>query len=317
MPPTDLDQEPTQLQGLAHERRARTARRLRHIGLLVLVAVIAVAAFVVFRSQAHGGIGEATSTTSKRTTTSSTTAVTTTTTLPPVPTSVPGITVGPLVGGPGPVPVIHRVPTTDPVVFITIDDGVTAEPDALNVIRDTKLPVTLFLNQIYLHRNGDYFRQLQDLGAVIGSHTTTHENLRGKDPAFQHGRICDLVPEFEGRFGTAPEMFRPPYGNFDPVTIQQAASCGIRYVLLWSAVGDSGNIVTAEGPLRAGDIILLHFKPGLGLRLRNIVSQIQAAGLRPARLIDYMRSAPPAPPSAPTTSVVALPETGAAVPPTG
>lgn len=314
MPPLDVDRDRMATSGLADGRRSGSARTLRRVGMVLGIAVVAVVAVLLVTNHDRG-TDSATAVGRRHRRTTTTTA--TTTTLPPVPTSVPGVTVGPLVGGPGPIPVIHRIPTTDPVVFITIDDGVTADPDALTVIRDMKVPVTLFLNQMYLHHNGAYFRQLEDLGAVIESHTTSHANLRGKDPAFQHAQICDLVPEFESRFGAVPDMFRPPYGNYDPVTLQEAASCGVRYVLEWSAVGDSGSLVMADGPLRAGDIILLHFKPGLGLKLRNILSQVQAAGLHPGRLADYLRSAPPAPPSAPSTTVVALPETGAAVPPAG
>ena len=294
---------------------------MRRLGSVVAVLLLAaVGSLLVLRSLDGARTAEVTSTTVHPTTprpTPTPTTTSTTTTLPPVPTSVPGVTVGPLVGGPGPIPMIHRVPTTDPVVFITIDDGVTGDPGALDVIRDQRMPVTMFLNQMYLRHNVDYFRQIQALGGVVGSHTTSHANLKGKDPAFQHAQICDLVPEFQDRFGAVPDMFRPPYGNYDPVTIAEAASCGVKYVVLWSATGDSGSIVTADGPLRAGDIILLHFKPGLGLRLIHILDQIKAAGLRPAPLADYLRSAPPAPPAAPTTTVLPLPETGAAVPPAG
>ncbi len=101
--------------------------------------------------------------------------------------------------------------------------------------------------------------------------------------------------QFDELFGHMPTLFRPPYGNYDLTTLQQAASCGITTALHWSAEADSGHIVTADGPLRAGDIILMHFKPGLGLKLISVLQQIQAAGLRPAQLNDYVISAPPAP----------------------
>lgn len=161
--------------------------------------------------------------------------------------------------------------------------------------------MTLFLNQSYFARNADYFRRLQDAGAVLGAHTSTHAELRGRDAAFQHAEICDMVAEFRDRFGRAPTLFRPPYGSYDAATLQQAASCGFTAALHWSAVADSGSIVTADGPLRAGDIVLLHFRPGLVLRLYTVLTQIQAAGLRPASLSDYLDSAPPAPPAAPAT----------------
>ena len=192
-------------------------------------------------------------------------------------------------------PVLHRIPTTDPVVFLTIDDGAYPDQLALDLIRDHKIPVTLFLNQNMFRANSAYFQQLQAAGAVIGSHTSTHPNLRGRDAGFQHAEICDMNAQFDELFGHMPTLFRPPYGNYDLTTLQQAASCGITTALHWSAEADSGHIVTADGPLRAGDIILMHFKPGLGLKLISVLQQIQAAGLRPAQLNDYVISAPPAP----------------------
>ncbi|HNJ22630.1 MAG TPA: polysaccharide deacetylase family protein [Microthrixaceae bacterium] len=311
MPPTDLEETRAPEPGLADVRRARSARRLRAVLVVTALVVVVVAGgLAVVATRSGGGTGgtgssaggEGPSSERSRSTASTSTPTTApTTTAPPVPTSVPGVTVGPLVGGPGPIPVVHRVPTTDPVVFITIDDGAFADEDALKLIGEHRIPVTLFLNQSYFAANADYFRRLQDSGAVLGAHTSTHAELRGRDAAFQHAEICDMVAEFRDRFGRAPTLFRPPYGSYDATTLQQAASCGFTAALHWSAVADSGSIVTADGPLRAGDIVLLHFRPGLVLRLYTVLTQIQAAGLRPASLSDYLDSAPPAPPAAPAT----------------
>jgi peptidoglycan/xylan/chitin deacetylase (PgdA/CDA1 family) len=42
-------------------------------------------------------------------------------------------------------PVIYRVATTQPVVFLTIDDGWVRDPQVINFIRDHQLPATVFL----------------------------------------------------------------------------------------------------------------------------------------------------------------------------
>ena len=273
--------------------------------LVVCLAALAVPAYLVFRSSDVETSAPSTTTpsTTRPVTQPSTTSTTvpptvaTTSTLPPPPAvaPVPGITVGTLTDGPGPIPIVHRVPTLDPVVFITIDDGVTPDPGALQVIRDQHVPVTLFLTQMYMKANADYFRQLQAAGAVIESHSITHTNLRGKDEATQQREICGPSADYAGRFGVTPDLFRPPYGKWDDATIRLAAGCGMRAVVHWSATFDAGTLSTMGGPLRPGDIILLHFKPGLGLGLQALLAQIQASGLRPAQLADYIRSAPPAP----------------------
>jgi peptidoglycan/xylan/chitin deacetylase (PgdA/CDA1 family) len=317
----------------ADARRAelrRTYRRRRVAAMavvLVLVAVIAVPTYLVLGRPADRALRTSAATPARSTTTTTTPTTVAPTTAPPTtvaPTTVPvvnapavapvpGITVGPLTEGPGPIPVVHRIPTTDPVVFITIDDGATADQGALDVLRKGSIPTTLFLTQRFVTTNADYFRSLQATGATVQSHSITHQSLRGKDEATQRQEICGPSAQYTQLFGAAPELFRPPYGNWDDTTIRVAASCGMRAVVHWSATYDSGQLATVGGPLRAGDIILLHFKPGLGWNLAGLLNQITAAGLRPAPLLDYIRSAPPAPvpaapaPGTPATTMAPLP----------
>src|SRR5690606_4389237 len=42
-------------------------------------------------------------------------------------------------------PVIDRVPTRDKVVFLTHDDGAGADPRLIDLVRERRLPVALFL----------------------------------------------------------------------------------------------------------------------------------------------------------------------------
>jgi peptidoglycan/xylan/chitin deacetylase (PgdA/CDA1 family) len=309
-------------------QRTYRHRRLAVFGVIVLCAAALLApAYAVWNSDLLSAKGDDTAspttvarpTRSTTSTTSTVPATTAPTTAPPttVPAAnaapavaTPGITVGPLTEGPGPIPVVHRIPTFDKVVFITIDDGVTADPLALQIIRDQHVPVTMFLTQRYMPTNQDYFKQLIASGAVLASHSITHQSLRGKDEPTQRREICGPSADYAQRFGITPDLFRPPYGNWDPLTVQIAASCGMRAVVHWSATYDAGTLATTGGPLRAGDIILLHFKPGLGLNLTALLAQIQAAGLHPAQLADYIRSAPKA--GAPPAAVAPAP--GPAVP---
>lgn len=318
-------------------RRTYRRRRLAAAGVVVVVAAALVApVYAVFdgdstRSvRADTAAASASLSSTRRATTAAPTTVTPTTAAPttvtpttaapttvtpeangtPAAAPVAGINVGPLSGGPGPIPVVHRIPTSDPVVFITIDDGVTPEPAALDVIRARQVPVTLFLTQNFVPRAADYFRSLQAAGATIESHSITHQNLRGKDEPTQQREVCGPTPQYTELFGTPPELFRPPYGDWDDTTVRVAAGCGMKAVVHWSATFDGGTLSTAGGPLRPGDIILLHFKPGLGINLSVLLDQIAAAGLRPARLADYVRSAPPTPapvPGAPATTAPAVP----------
>jgi peptidoglycan/xylan/chitin deacetylase (PgdA/CDA1 family) len=86
--------------------------------------------------------------------------------------------------------------------------------------------------------------------------------------------------------------FRPPYGNYDANTLTAAASCGLKAVIWWSATFDKGQLALQQQPLSRGEIILMHFNDHLIEDLKAVMAQLQAAGLRPAQLTDYLDAAP-------------------------
>jgi len=85
-------------------------------------------------------------------------------------------------------------------------------------------------------------------------------------------------------FGTTPA--RPPYGSVNQ-TVQVAASqAGLRYAVLWSASLCQGAFSAYDDrkPLRAGEIVILHWIPGLYSSLVQLLNLASAQGLHPAPL---------------------------------
>lgn len=207
-------------------------------------------------------------------------ALATTTTRPPS-------TIRPLVTTGGLAPVITRVETTDPVVFLTIDDGHTRSPELPGVLRELDVPATLFLNDGPVARGAAFFRSLPD--TVVESHTQSHADLRGLPEARQRAEICGNADTVARAFGRRPLLFRPPYGNYDDATRRAAAACGMAAVVLWEETVDGDTLrFRHTRRVRPGDIVLLHFRPGLAEELRQVVRRIEAAGLRIALLEDYL-----------------------------
>ena len=230
-----------------------------------------------------------TSTTAPPTTTTSL-SPTTTTTVPPSTTTTPPPVAAQSFGGsarPGEAPILTRVETSDPVVFVTIDDGNVRSADAAAAIAELGIPVSLFLVDGPISAGAGYFAGLP--GAVVESHTRTHPDLRTLSLAGQRQEICGNAETIAGAFGRSPVLFRPPYGNYDGNTPRAAADCGMVAIVLWEVVVDHGRVrhrTTTQ--LRPGDIVLFHFEDGLGDSLRMFADQVQAAGLRIARLEDYL-----------------------------
>ena len=185
-----------------------------------------------------------------------------------------------------------RVPTTQPVAFLTIDDGGgTRTADALELIKRAKIPVTLFLNSPAAASYSAYFKAIKDTGASIQNHTVTHRKLKGQTYSFQHKEINDCANRIQEVFGVRPYMFRPPFGEYDAVTLKAARDCGMRVSFFWRQTVNDGIVRYQAGDtVRPGDVMLMHFRPNLADDLLASLKAIHRSGLTPARLEDYLPS---------------------------
>lgn len=250
--------------------RTQAVRRLR---ALVIVSSATLAANALIAAAADEPSTEPAAATSPSTTT----------------TTPPPMTIRPLtsMAPPGHAPVITRVETTDPVVFVTIDDGFVRAPEVTAVLDELDMPVTLFLVDRPVLDHAGYFGSLP--GAVVESHSRSHADLRGMPEDAQRAEICDNADTIGRSLGRAPVLFRPPYGNHDVATQRAAAACRMAAIVLWEQSVERGEMrFRSAREIRPGDIILLHFRPELPGELRMVADRVAAAGLRVARLEDYL-----------------------------
>lgn len=190
----------------------------------------------------------------------------------------------------GSVPVVRRIPTDKPYVFITMDDGATKDPDALDLIKDSGGHPVLFLNQKYVKGHEAYFKAILDsTGAVLGDHTVDHPDLRGKPYEFQRKEICDDADDLQRGLGQRPTLFRPPYGIYDANTLKAAAACGMRAAVLWTAAVNDGVVQFQVGDkLRPGDVVLMHFRKTFKEDYTAFVERAKKDGLTPVPLADFL-----------------------------
>ena len=190
----------------------------------------------------------------------------------------------------GSVPVIRRIPTDKPYVFITVDDGAVADPNAQRLIQQSGGHLMLFLNQKYVKGREAYFKAIMDsTGSVLGDHTVDHPNLRGKPFDFQRQEICGDADDLRHALGQRPTLFRPPFGLYDATTLKAAASCGMRAAVLWSAAVNDGVVQFQAGTkLRPGDIVLMHFRKTFTADYTAFVQQAKKDGLIPVPLPDFL-----------------------------
>ena len=243
-------------------------------------------------------------TTSSTTTTSTTTTVprTTTTTAPPTTTTeapklrVPGLGL-PKQPAPQPValpptgsaPVFSRIPTTNKVIFLGIDDGMVRDPAVAELLKQANVPFTMFLQQGMAEEGADYFRQLQEYGGVVESHTVTHANLFTVSATQMQNEVCGTLDPYQNLFGRRPTLFRPPYGNTNSNVQAAAASCGYKAIVLWKGSTNDGRFDLQDGTqLTPGDVVLLHFRTDLATNLQKVFEVCKQQGFAIASLQDYL-----------------------------
>src|SRR5262249_43411348 len=158
----------------------------------------------------------------------------------------------------------YEIPTTQPVAFLTIDDGVVKHPLALALMQAAKVRVTLFLTTNYVAENKDYFRALRDTGcATIQDHTVSHPDLTSLGYQSSKDQLCQARDNLANWYGKTPNLFRPPYGNVNSSVLKAAWDCGLQAGFYWRETVDAGNVYYQRdtGRIHAGDIILMHFRP--------------------------------------------------------
>ncbi|WP_189958492.1 polysaccharide deacetylase family protein [Streptomyces alanosinicus] len=190
--------------------------------------------------------------------------------------------------------VVDHVPTHDRVVFLTYDDGAEKDPRFVDMVRELRLPVSIFLADSATGPDYGHFASLRKLGAGIQNHTLDHRALAGLPYAGQRAEICGQQARLRSRLRVRPRLFRPPYASYDTTTLRAAADCGISTVVLWRAAMTPTDLVYIRGKhrLRAGDIILVGPDETSAAPLRErttqVLRRVQQRGLTVGRLEDYL-----------------------------
>jgi peptidoglycan/xylan/chitin deacetylase (PgdA/CDA1 family) len=193
-----------------------------------------------------------------------------------------------------PLPVVSRVPTRDKVVFLTYDDGAEQDERFVDMVRELRLPVSMFLTDSVVGPGYGHFARLRSVGASVQNHTLDHPALRGLPYAGQRAEICGQQDKLRARFGIRPHLLRPPYGVYDRTTLRAATDCGLTAVVLWRASMEDGRLTYTGGERRLGpgDIVSVASRETTGLtlveRTARLLREIQGRGLTVGRLEDYL-----------------------------
>ena len=172
-------------------------------------------------------------------------------------------------------------------VYLTIDDGWFPSASLLRLMQRTHLPVMAFLIAQAAKEQPAYWRAFAAAGGLIEDHTATHPDLQALSLGQAEGEWRVPIADYPTWFGVpAPVLGRPPYGAVNARVRAAAWAAGLRELVMWDAEWLPGKgIETWNGaPLGAGDIILLHWVPGVGGEVAGLLKSLAAQGLHPAML---------------------------------
>jgi peptidoglycan/xylan/chitin deacetylase (PgdA/CDA1 family) len=170
-------------------------------------------------------------------------------------------------------------------IYITIDDGWTPSTQVLALMHQNYLPITAFLIVDAAKKNLSYWKSFVAAGGIVGDHTVSHPYLTKLTLSRATAQWKQARTTLGRWLGQTPVMGRPPYGAFDHTVEVAAARGGLTALAGWSATMSGNRIETWNGkPLSPGEIVILHWVPGLGQQLATLVAAIRTLHLNPMPL---------------------------------
>jgi peptidoglycan/xylan/chitin deacetylase (PgdA/CDA1 family) len=197
-------------------------------------------------------------------------------------------------------PVIDHIPTDQKICFLTIDDGGEKDPAFLAMVKDFRIPFTMFLADCFIRTDYEYFAKLRDTGySTIQNHTQSHPNMVTLSAQRQLAEITGQQQKLQKTYNTTPYLFRAPFGNSNQATQQACKQNGIKAICYWRASFQKQGFQwqAADKKLRPGDILLAHFRgphangagwPQMHELMTNLFRIVQEQGFTFARLEDYV-----------------------------
>lgn len=180
-------------------------------------------------------------------------------------------------------PIVSRLHTTQPVVFLTIDDGAHKDPSDAAMMKDNHVKASIFLAKTFIDKNPAFFKQYLAAGSLIENHTLTHDLRMVRHQGYdrQKEEICGMADYEEAQYGRRPVLFRPPGGAYNETMQRAAHDCGMKAVVTWMATVNNGAVQYQIGDrLQPGDIVLMHFRPTFKEDLQAFIDAAAVAGLR-------------------------------------
>jgi len=154
-----------------------------------------------------------------------------------------------------------------------------------------RIPATFFMSGKWMARHDAEVDHLLGMGFFeVGTHGEVHAHLPMHDAEEQRTEILGPVKRLREHYAHEATLFRPPYGEYNDVTVAVVNMLGLRFVQWNIESGDPDPTASAEQILarvaaraKPGSIIIFHAN-GKGTHTRRVIEQLTSDILPRKRL---------------------------------
>jgi peptidoglycan-N-acetylglucosamine deacetylase len=201
--------------------------------------------------------------------------------------------------------VITSGPPACPTIALTFDlcpvrKGAGYDQALIEYLIDHKIPATFFMSGQWMAKHDSEVEQLLGIGFFeVGTHGEAHAHLPMHNADEQRTEIAGPVKLLSEHYAHEAVLFRPPFGEYNDVTLDVVRALGLRFIQWNIESGDPDPTLSAEQIVariakraKGGSIIVLHAN-GKGKYTRQVVQRLTTEvlpdkGLTPATVSDLL-----------------------------
>lgn len=212
--------------------------------------------------------------------------------------------------GAGSAQVVRSGPPSCPGVALTFDlcpvrNEAGYDEALVEYLTRHRIPATFFLSGKWMAKHHDAVQHLLGIEYFeIGTHGQVHAHLPLQTAAQQREEIRRPVTRLQEHYARKATLFRPPYGEYDDLTVEVVKALGLRFIQWSIESGDPDPRLTTDqivGSLsratKPGSIIVFHAN-GKGRQTRQVIERLtgevlRPKGLKPMTVSELLQCRPP------------------------
>jgi peptidoglycan/xylan/chitin deacetylase (PgdA/CDA1 family) len=201
--------------------------------------------------------------------------------------------------------VITSGPPACPTIALTFDlcpvrKGTGYDKALIDYLIEHNIPATFFMSGRWIAKHDPEVEQLLGIAFFeVGTHGEAHAHLPMHNADEQRTEIWAPVKLLSEHYAHEAVLFRPPFGEYNDVTVDIVKTLGLRLIQWNIESGDPDPMLSAEHIVarigrraKPGSIVVLHAN-GKGKHTRQVIQQLTTEvlprkGLTPTTVSDLL-----------------------------